>query len=433
MKLTRRFHTMVVFKHHTFDMHTHLHIERLGQVHPSLKIAVVTETYPPDINGVAMTLSRIVNGLVKNGHDILLIRPKHFKHDEPIAREGFREKLVYGLPIPFYKQLRMGLPSKKELLRLWTYNRPDIVHIATEGPLGWSALQAAKKLRLPVSTDFRTNFHAYSNHYKIGWLSAAILSYLKKFHNAAHVTMVPTSQLEAELDAVGFQNLHIVPRGIDTQLFSPHKRSLSLRQQWGATDQTTVMLYVGRLAAEKNLPLVIQSYAMAKKLNNHVKLVLVGDGPLMADLQHKYPEVVFAGFQTGEDLAMHYASADMFVFASQTETFGNVTLEAMASGLAVVAFNHAAASELIISGENGMLAAQNTEVHFEMAVQAILNNPFLLAESKINAVQTAKNLSWESVVERTESVFFDVINHYRSPVQIGLNQSMATRFHKLYP
>ena len=424
---------MVAFKHHTFDMHTHLHIERLGQVRPSLKIAVVTETYPPDINGVAMTLSRIVNGLVKNGHDILLIRPKHFKNDEPAARDGFQEKLVHGLPIPFYKQLRMGLPSKKELLRLWTYNRPDIVHIATEGPLGWSALQAAKKLRLPVSTDFRTNFHAYSNHYKIGWLSAAILSYLKKFHNAAHVTMVPTSQLEAELDAVGFQNLHIVPRGIDTQLFSPHKRSLRLREQWGANDQTTVMLYVGRLAAEKNLPLVIQSYAMAQKIHNDVKLVLVGDGPLMSDLQNKYPEVVFAGFQTGEDLAMHYASADMFVFASQTETFGNVTLEAMASGLAVVAFNHAAASELIISGENGMLAAQNTEVHFEMAVQAILNNPFLMAESKINAVQTARNFSWESIVERTESVFFDVINHYRSPVQIGLSQPMATRFHKQYP
>ena len=424
---------MVAFKHHTFDMHTHLHIERLGQVRPSLKIAVVTETYPPDINGVAMTLSRIVNGLVKNGHDILLIRPKHFKNDEPAARDGFQEKLVHGLPIPFYKQLRMGLPSKKELLRLWTYNRPDIVHIATEGPLGWSALQAAKKLRLPVSTDFRTNFHAYSNHYKIGWLSAAILSYLKKFHNAAHVTMVPTSQLEAELDAVGFQNLHIVPRGIDTQLFSPHKRSLRLREQWGANDQTTVMLYVGRLAAEKNLPLVIQSYAMAQKIHNDVKLVLVGDGPLMSDLQNKYPEVVFAGFQTGEDLAMHYASADMFVFASQTETFGNVTLEAMASGLAVVAFNHAAASELIISGENGMLAAQNTEVHFEMAVQAILNNPFLMAESKINAVQTARNFSWESIVERTESVFFDVINRYRSPVQIGLSQPMATRFHKQYP
>jgi glycosyltransferase involved in cell wall biosynthesis len=414
-------------------MHTHLHIERLGQVRPSLKISVVTETYPPDINGVAMTLSRIVNGLVKNGHDILLIRPKHFKQDEPTTREGFQEKLVRGLPIPFYKQLRMGLPSKKDLLRLWTYNRPDIVHIATEGPLGWSALQAAKKLRLPISTDFRTNFHAYSNHYKIGWLSSAILSYLKKFHNTANVTMVPTKQLEDELVSAGFENLYIVPRGIDTQLFNPSKHSPSLREQWGATEQTTVMLYVGRLAAEKNLPLVVQSYEMAKKICPNIKLVLVGDGPLMAELQSKYPDIIFAGFKTGEELAKHYASADMFIFASQTETFGNVTLEAMASGLSVVAFDHAAASELIISGENGMLASQNTDIHFEMAVQAILNNPFLMAETKINAVETARNFSWESIVERTESVFFDVINNHRSPVQITQALSLGTELRKQYP
>ena len=382
-----------------------------------MKLLLVTDAWAPQVNGVVTTLLELVRELKKSGHEVLVVHPGLFK----------------TRPCPGYAGIDLAIRPKKQLQNLLATNQFDAIHIATEGPLGWSALQAAKKLRLPVSTDFRTNFHAYSNHYKIGWLSAAILSYLKKFHNAAHVTMVPTSQLEAELDAVGFQNLHIVPRGIDTQLFNPHKRSLRLREQWGANDQTTVMLYVGRLAAEKNLPLVIQSYAMAQKIHHDVKLVLVGDGPLMADLQHKYPEVVFAGFQTGEDLAMHYASADMFVFASQTETFGNVTLEAMASGLAVVAFNHAAASELIISGENGMLAAQNTEVHFEMAVQAILNNPFLMAESKINAVQTARNFSWESIVERTESVFFDVINRYRSPVQIGLSQPMATRFHKQYP
>jgi glycosyltransferase involved in cell wall biosynthesis len=193
------------------------------------------------------------------------------------------------------------------------------------------------------------------------------------------------------------------------------------------------MLYVGRLAAEKNLPLVVQSYEMAKKICAHIKLVLVGDGPLMNELQSKHPDIIFAGFKTGEELAKHYASADMFIFASQTETFGNVTLEAMASGLSVVAFDHAAASELIISGENGMLASQNTDIHFEMAVQAILNNPFLMAETKINAVETARNFSWESIVDRTESVFFDVINCHRSPVQITQTLSLETGLRKQYP
>jgi len=121
----------------------------------------------------------------------------------------------------FYKQLRLGLPAKRELLRLWSRQRPDIVHIATEGPLGWSALQVARKLKLPISTDFRTNFHAYSQHYGIGWLRGAILAYMKKFHNAAHATMVPTAQLEAELAGSGFKRLSVVPRGIDTGLFRP--------------------------------------------------------------------------------------------------------------------------------------------------------------------------------------------------------------------
>lgn len=405
-------------------MQTHLHIERLAQTRPTLKISVVTETYPPDINGVALTLSQIVNGLVSNGHDILLIRPKHFKHDAPSIREGFQEKLVNGWPIPFYKQLRMGLPSKKELLRLWTYNRPDIVHIATEGPLGWSALQAAKKLKLPVSTDFRTNFHAYSNHYKMGWLSTAILSYLKKFHNTAHVTMVPTRQLENELATMGFDNLKVVPRGIDTQLFHPSKRSEALRAQWGAHDDTLVMLYVGRLAAEKNLPLVIQTYQMAKRIRPDTKLVLVGDGPLRHDFESTHKDIVFAGFKTGDALATHYASGDMFVFASQTETFGNVTLEAMASGLGVVAFNHAAASELIDSGVNGMLAAQDTDIHFEMAAQVLINNPLLLANCRRHAAHTAESLSWTSIVNRSESVFFETIASQHIPVSIPLTVSM---------
>jgi glycosyltransferase involved in cell wall biosynthesis len=209
---------------------------------------VVTETYPPDINGVAHTLSKIVEGLQQNGHVLWLIRPKHQAHDTAVTKDRYREILVKGLPIPFYKQLRMGLPAKRELTRLWSHQRPDIVHIATEGPLGWSALQVAKKLKLPVSTDFRTNFHAYSQHYGIGWLSGTIMAYLKKFHNAAQATMVPTAQLQHELSHAGFRHLSVVPRGIDTDTFSPKHRSAALRASWGADDDTRVLLYVGRLA-----------------------------------------------------------------------------------------------------------------------------------------------------------------------------------------
>jgi glycosyltransferase involved in cell wall biosynthesis len=337
------------------------------------------------------------------------VRPRHQKSDQAQSRQGFNELLVKGMPIPFYKQLRMGLPAKKELHRLWSFKRPDVVHIATEGPLGWSALQVARKMRIPVSTDFRTNFHAYSSHYGIGWLSGAILSYMRKFHNAADATMVPTQQLSDSLHSAGFQRLRVVPRGIDTQLFTPAKRNPLLREQWQAAPETTVMLYVGRLAAEKNLKLVLQTYEMAKKNNPDTKLVLVGDGPMRQELENNYKQVIFAGFRTGEDLAAHYASADLFVFASRTETFGNVTLEAMASGLAVVAFNHAAAGELIQSGINGMLATHDSDVHFEMAAQALLNNPELMTYVRQQATASAAGLGWDMIVQKTESVLYEVL------------------------
>jgi len=390
----------------------HIQVERIGTNRPHLNIAVVTETYPPDINGVAHTLSKIVEGLQQNGHVLWLIRPKHQAHDTAVTKDRYREILVKGLPIPFYKQLRMGLPAKRELTRLWSHQRPDIVHIATEGPLGWSALQVAKKLKLPVSTDFRTNFHAYSQHYGIGWLSGTIMAYLKKFHNAAQATMVPTAQLQHELSHAGFRHLSVVPRGIDTDTFSPKHRSAALRASWGADDDTRVLLYVGRLAPEKNIKLVIQTYQNLKRQHKDIKLVLVGDGPMRAILEKEHPDLIFAGFQTGIELAKHYASADIFTFASQTETFGNVTLEAMASQLAVVAFDHAAAGELIQSGVNGMLARTHSEVDFEMGVQALLNNKELMHHLALQGCASARALSWRMIVERTEGVFHLVMRQH---------------------
>ena len=403
-------------------MNSYIDIKHLVAQNTRIKISVVTETYPPDVNGVAHTLSKIVDGLVDRGHAITLIRPRHSKDETPHQNQGFQEKLVKGLPIPFYKHLKMGLPSKRELIRLWSFDRPDIVHIATEGPLGWSALQAAKKLRLPVSTDFRTNFHAYSTHYKIGWLSSAILAYLKKFHNSASLTLVTTRQLQNELSGYGFINLKIIPRGIDTHQFNPRKRNLELRKAWGANEATKVLIYVGRLAAEKNLTTIFDAYHSAKRIEPNTKLVLVGDGPLRDELMTEHPEVIFPGFQKGRELAEHYASGDIFLFASQTETFGNVTLEAMASGLAVVAYPLAAAAELIQSGHNGMLAMDQGGLYFEMAVQALINQPMLVEKIKLNAANVGENYSWESILNQTESSFIDIIEGHKvrliNPVDI---------------
>ena len=195
--------------------------QELPATSSSLRVAVVTETYPPEVNGVAMTLACIVDGLQQRNHRIQLIRPRQHATESPARNVHFEEVLSRGVPIPRYQGLRIGLPAKQALFRLWSLKRPDVVHIATEGPLGWSALTAAAKLKLPISTGFHTNFHSYSQHYGVGFLKKPIAAYLRKFHNRAHATLVPTEGLRRELAIQGFQNLRVVSRGVDTRLFSP--------------------------------------------------------------------------------------------------------------------------------------------------------------------------------------------------------------------
>ena len=310
-----------------------------------LFVALVTETYPPEVNGVAMTVARVAEGLRARRHRVQVVRPWQALADTA-RTPGLDEVLVKGVPVPRYPHLKMGLPCTRRLVAQWRHARPDIVHIATEGPLGWSALRAAQRLGLPVTSDFRTNFQAYSRHYGLGWLSQAILAYLRRFHNATRCTMVPTEALRDELEALGFAPVRAVARGVDASRFHPQHRSAQLRASWGATDQTLVVLHVGRLAAEKNLGALLDSYEKIRQLRPDSRLVLVGDGPSRADLERRCPGAVFAGMRTGHELAEHYASGDLFVFPSTTETFGNVTLEAMASGLPVVAYHYAAAAQV---------------------------------------------------------------------------------------
>lgn len=386
-----------------------IQVDQLYPDKPSLRIALVTETYPPDINGVANTISKVVGGLRARGHEVMLVRPRH--HSDALAANQYAmdELLVRGAAIPMYKQLKMGMPAQGALKKLWTARRPDIVHIATEGPLGWSASRMARKLKIPTSSDFRTNFHAYSQFYGFGWLKGAIVAYLRKFHNGTHCTMVPSAPLLAELSRIGFERLLIVPRGVDTDRFTPDKRSEELRASWGAGPETQVILSVGRLASEKNLDTVVRCYQTMLAQNLPVKLIFVGDGPLRAHLEEICPCAIFAGARMGEDLAKHYASADLFVFPSLTETFGNVTIEAMASGLAVVAYDHAAAGQLIHHGHNGMLLPPSQDQQLFMAVKALIENTPLRESIRQNSRLTSIEHDWNSVIVRTEGIFRSLI------------------------
>ena len=369
------------------------------------RVALVTETYPPEVNGVAATVSRVVDGLLGRGHSLQLVRPRQGLLDAASLRPGLSEHLVRGMPIPRYPQLRMGLPARRALLRAWTEHRPDLVHICTEGPLGWSALRAAEQLQLPVVSDFRTNFHAYCQHYGLGWLNDPITAYLRHFHNRTACTMVPTEGVRGDLEASGFQRLRVVSRGVDTQLFDPARRSDVLRRAWGANGRDTVVLCVGRLAAEKNLGTLLTAYRAMCQVEPGARLVLVGDGPQRAELQRLCPQAHFAGVRRGDDLAAHYASADVFLFPSMTETFGNVVPEAMASGLPVVAYDHAAAGHLIRHGVNGLLARFDDQAEYcRIARKAIADREGLRALGA-QARKDVLQLDWARIIEAIESEY----------------------------
>ena len=367
-----------------------------------LRIAVVTETYPPEINGVAMTISRMVEGLCQK-HVVELIRPRQNPQDSAKQETSLQEVLVRGFPIPRYQGLKLGLPARQRLIRLWTSQRPDVVHLVTEGPLGSSALSAARKLGIPVSSDFHTNFHSYSQHYGFGWLQKTVAAYLRKLHNRTDTTLVPTNELRDTLEQEGYQKLQVVARGVETALFHPGKRSGQLRKQWGLTgEDELVVIYVGRISAEKNLPLVLRTFKAMQAVNPKLKLVMVGDGPVRAELQRQNPEYIFAGMRTGEDLAAHYASGDIFLFPSMTETYGNVTVEAMASGLAVVAFRYAAAAEHIKHERNGLHAELGNEEEFVIQACKLAIDVSRVHKMRMHAHQTMLKLDWQNIVDEFE-------------------------------
>jgi glycosyltransferase involved in cell wall biosynthesis len=377
-------------------------------------LCVVTETYPPEINGVASTLHRLVTGLRAGGRRVSLVRPRQAADPAGVGGRG-GVTLVGGVPLSWCGGIRIGAPAGGMLQRAWRADRPHAVYVATEGPLGWSAVRAARALAIPALSGFHTNFHGYARHYGAGPFAPLVFRYLRRFHNRTAGTLVASPELRDGLAAAGFHRLHVLGRGVDGELFTPARRSAALRASWGVDGDGLVALSVGRLAPEKNLELVIRAYRAMQGRAASARCVLVGDGPLRADLQRAHPDVIFCGVQTGERLAAHYASADVFLFPSETETFGNVTLEAMASGLAVVAYAYGAAGMHIAHGQAGVLAPPGAAAAFVEAAVALAGRPRWLGPLRRRAREAALRADWDSVVARFDRLLAEVALVYPAP------------------
>lgn len=373
-----------------------------------MRIDIVTDTFPPDVNGVAMTLGRLAEGLRAKGHRIHVIRTGE------VGPTG--ETLAASVSLPGYKEVRVGLPESFKLRKRWMKRRPDVVYVATESPLGVSAIKAANGLGIAVAAGFHTNFHQYMEDYRLGGLQPAAMGYLKRVHNRADLTLAPTGDVVEMLRSEGFENVELLGRGVDTELFHPGQRAAALRMSWGAREGSPVAIVVGRVAAEKNLPLVMECFRRMREHVPDLQCVCVGDGPLRESLSQKHPFVHFVGVKTGRELAAHYASADVLLFPSETETFGNVILEGMASGLVTVSYDYAASARHVEHGVNGLKAAKGDSTMFaELAMMALRERMGRMPEE---ARRSVLGLGWSKVVSRFEEHLRE-IHHKRGSVSMS--------------
>lgn len=361
---------------------------------PIMRVLIVTDTYPPDINGVARTLHTLGAGLVRRGHVVEVVTTVE-------SQEGLQRHVMHSLPLPGYPGLRFGFASTRQMLGLFDAFRPDVLYVATETLMGISAIRAAGRRGIPVVSGFHTNFQNYLEDYHLPGLETVAQGVLRAIHNHTARTLTPSADTAAMLERWGIQNVGVLGRGVDTEMFDPVRRDAALRLSWGADESTPVAIYVGRVAAEKNLELVVRAFDVFKEVQPKARMVIVGSGPRLESLKEERQDFYYAGARTGEDLAAHYASGDVFLFPSITETFGNVVLEAMSSGLGVVAYDYAAPRLLIRSGENGWLAPFDDEGAFLAQVREAAAR-WQDERLRSAARQSAFDLGWERVIEQFE-------------------------------
>lgn len=366
-----------------------------------LHIEVVTDTYVPDINGVAFSLGHLCNGLRDRGHRVEIVR-------SGCAHAEF-ESTVWSWPLPGYWEIKVGAPMPSELCRRWKKHRPDLVYVAIETPLGFSAASAALKLGIPVVGGFHTNFREYLQQYGANAIGKIVWSYQKWFHDRLDRTLVPSPDTQGKLISAGFKKVSILGRGVDTVLFDPARRSSALREKWRVCGGTPVVLVVGRVSFEKNIGLAIRAFHRMKKIHPDTRCIVVGAGPVLSKLKRENPDVEFPGYLTGVDLAICYASADVLLFPSETETFGNVLTEGMASGLATLSYDYAAAGWHCVHGTNGLKVPKGDEAAYLTAAETLLNPDFREKLGR-GARETADTLGWSSIVAELEAIFHDVIH-----------------------
>ena len=360
----------------------------------STRIAYFAGTMKPGHDGVTRVLYRLIDSLRDR-------RIANVFYSALIPLIGQRPTEMFEVPsvrIPMYRGHRFALPGQKYFEDHLASFKPDLIHINSPCPLGYAAVQYGRMHRIPVVATYHTHFVSYANYYKVSPLELLGWNYMRKLYNSCQRVYVPSVPIVNELGGHGIGNLKFLPHGVDTTVFHPQFRSRTWKEELGIGGKS-VLLFVGRLVWEKDLRTLAEAYRILSARRSDVVCVLVGDGPIHEELRQLMPGAVFLGYKSGHGLSTAYASSDLFVFPSTTETFGNVTVEAMASGLVPVCAREGGAHGSIQPGVTGLLTEPRDAADLVEKIEYLLDRPGKRAEMADQALRYARCQTWDRIFD----------------------------------
>lgn len=377
-----------------------------------LKVALFTDTFLPDVNGVAKTLGRWVRYLESQGATCRVFAP----HSDSGMGTDYSNSMVerfYSIPFLLYPECKLAIPNPITINKTLMEFQPDIIHCATPFNLGLYGLHYAKKHKIPFVASYHTHFDQYLQYYKIQWVEGMLWRYLGWFHQTCRRIYVPSNSTLQYLEERGFQNLEVWSRGVDVSRFHPDVDREAVLKRIGADPSKFQLLYVGRLAPEKSVDVLLEAYErLPDRIKDETQLILAGDGPLFKELAETYrdcADMKFLGFVQGQELSELYAAADLFVFPSATETFGNVVLESMASGTPVIGAAAGGVSDTVRHMQNGWLCPVGDAEAFAEAIEALYDNPALRSGFSHAGREYSLHQSWDSIFSRLMDSYWQVI------------------------
>ena len=357
-----------------------------------MRIAVFSDTYYPQVNGVSVILGKMKDYMQHHNIEYLYFVPGD------AAEPGVFT--FGGTKFPLYPELLITMPSYLKIANIIDQFRPDIVHLATEFSLGWQGMKYALRHDLPLTSTYHTNFVQYLRYYGLPFLEKPGWRYLRWFHNRCQVNFTPSMNTLRLLQEHGIPNLKHCPHGIDSELFNPLYRSEELRSRYLDSPEGILLLYVGRIAPEKDLEVLLEAAGLLNQQGLQYKLLMVGDGPSRQKLENlNIDNVLFVGYKHGQELYDLYASADIFVFPSVTETFGNVVLEAMASGLPVVAALAGGVEDNLLRGQNGLAFKPGNALDMAEQMEKLMTQREMRLNLSKGALEHARSRSWDKVLD----------------------------------